>query len=58
MVKKLCGRSNWANAERKVVATLLGDSSDYFLPGIRYSVSSQTALELPSLPPPLHAELG
>lgn len=58
MVKKLCGQSNWANAERKVIATLLGDSSDYFLLGIRYPGLSQTALELPSLPLPLHAEHG
>ncbi|PKU42591.1 hypothetical protein llap_7105 [Limosa lapponica baueri] len=51
MVKKLCGQSNWANAERKVIATLLGDSSDYFLPGIRYSVLSQTALGATQTPP-------
>lgn len=51
MVKKLCGQSNSANAESKVIATLLGDSSDYFLLGIRYSTLSQTALELLSFPP-------
>lgn len=44
MVKKLCVQSNWANAERKVIATLLGDSSDYFLPGIGYSVLSYRQL--------------
>lgn len=46
MVKKLCGQSNSANADSKVIATLLGDSSDFFLLGIRYLVLSQTALEL------------
>lgn len=58
MVKKLCGQSNWTNAERKVITTLLGDSSDYFLSGIRHSILSQMALELPSLPLPLHTEHG
>lgn len=57
-ILKLCGQSSRANAERKVTATLLGDSSDYFLLGIRYSVLSQMTLELPSLPLPFHAEHG
>lgn len=58
MVKKLCGQSNSANVESKVIATLLGDSSDYFLLGIRYSVLSQTSLELASLLLPLYRKRG
>lgn len=57
-VKKFCGQSNSANAESKVTATFLGDSSDYFLLRIRYSATSQTALELPSLHLPLHRKHG
>lgn len=57
-VKKFCGQSNSANAESKVTATFLGDSSDYFLLRIRHSVMSQTALELPSLHLPLHRKHG
>lgn len=57
-VKQLRGQSNSANAESKVISTLPWDSSDYFLLGIRYSVLSQTALELLSFPLPLHRKHG
>lgn len=56
MAKKVCGCSNQANAERKVISTLLRDSSDYCPPRMKYSVLSQTAPELPGLPLPLGAE--